>query len=307
MRGYIYISICILAWGAEYLLLKSGADKVGSLVTGAIFFASGSFLLFLYSLRNKGLWESISTNLHLLIPIGLIGSTLNMFWIFGIKNTSISNSAILGRADILFTLLLSSLLFKEKIKKNDIIAIVVMVLGIIIAMRSDMSSFQFGNNGDYYILIAAFLISINAFFIKKCVQKVKGEVIGFVNTFINTICFTIAVFVLNESKTLFEIPTNTLVLLLFAGLSVALFCIGYYEGLKELPVWKVRLLCLLVPLVAIIANWILYNKMPTIWQIGGGCLVLGGASAIVLSSIKNNINKENKNILTNGEKVNVEL
>lgn len=287
MKGYFYILLAVIAWGFEYLFIKAGTDRVSPFVSGAYLFGTATILLFLFSLSHKDLMKSILRNLYILILIGVIGTGCNMFFIFGVKNTSISNSAILGRADIVFTLLLSSLLFREKIKKSNIIIIAIMLAGVFLTVCTDLNTFRFGNRGDYFILTAALLISINAFFIKKCMKNVGGVIIALVNAFINTLCFIGSVIFFESSKAFTAVSNETLLTLIAAGICCCMFFIGYYGGLKKLPVWVVRLLCLGVPLVAICANWIWYNKTPTLWQAGGGILILGGATGIVLSSVKN--------------------
>jgi len=286
MIGYFYILIAVLSWGMEYVLIKAGADKIGALMSGAILFTVTSSCLFLFSLQHKQLKKIILDNLSSLIPIALFGTCVNVFWLLGIEKTTVSNAAILGKSDILFSILLSFFFFHEKVKKSDIIAIILMNLGILLALNSDLNSFQFGNLGDFYILIAALIMTINAYLIKKCIKKVKPEIIAFCNTFINAIVFIILTLIFTEA-----IDSNSFVfkdsylILIGAGICTFIFCIGYYRALKTVFVWKIRLLCLFVPLVSIIANWFLYEKIPSMFQVSGGCFILLGGGIIILSDI----------------------
>ena len=119
-----------LANALEILFVKS--STLGAYMTGIVIFGSGGVLLLsTYLIRSK------ARSIYLLFPIrdaltiGFISFLINFAWIKGLQYTTAANTAVLGKTDVVFSLLLSFLLLKEKISKLSLIYISITLIGIV--------------------------------------------------------------------------------------------------------------------------------------------------------------------------------
>lgn len=284
MTGYLCAAVAVVAWGIEYALVKEGVTSLEPLLAGSvIFLAAAVFLAIHAAISGEPLAFLRSWKLNMLV--GIVGFGCNVMWIYGMRTTSVVNAAVLGRADILFTFLLSVPLFRERIRSGAWCYAPLMLCGIILTTRIDISQLQFGALGDYLILGSALLLTINAFLIRRAMREIRGVSVALGNALVNALMFSAAYFLVGDGggNGFAAVPLRTLLILFSCGFCSYLFFAGYYAGLKRLKVWEVRLLCLGVPVVAGVVGIAFGENIPGGGQLLGGVLVLAGAAGIILS------------------------
>lgn len=284
MTGYLCAAVAVVAWGIEYVLIKEGATSVDPLLAGSvIFLAAAVFLAIHTAINGEPLAFLRSWKLNMLV--GIVGFGCNAMWIYGMRTTSVVNAAVLGRADILFTFLLSVPLFRERIRPGAWRYAPLMLCGIILTTCIDVSQLRFGALGDYLVLGSAFLLTINVFLIRKAMREIRGVSVALVNALVNALMFSVAYFLIGNGggHGCAAVPPRALLILISCGFCSYLFFAGYYAGLKRLKVWEVRLLCLGVPVVAGTVGIVFGENIPGGGQLLGGALVLAGAVGIILS------------------------
>ena len=282
MRGYLWTFAAVIAWGMEYVLIKRATGVVSPFLVGAAIFGTAAILLWVAAFCVRVPLQPIVAHWRRLLLIGLMGSGCNLLAITGTKLTTVANAAVLSRTDVMFTLLLSLILFGRAGGWRTLVSLPVMLTGVLLTMRVDLHQVQLGNTGDWLILGGALFLACNAFLIKDVMHRVHGLQVAAVNCVVNVAVFAAAFLSLESVSMLGDCPASIWGALVICGACCFLFFVGYYSALRVMPVWEVRLLCLGVPVVAALTGWAAFGVVPTGGQIVGAVLILGGAATIIL-------------------------
>ncbi|NQU39845.1 MAG: DMT family transporter [Lentisphaerae bacterium] len=287
MIAYVALAIAILAWGLEYPLMKSVSAELGPMATGAVMFSVAAFLLGAQlAVRGTFRRERLPDRQTLgrLLLIGLIGFLLNAAVLLAVRMTSVTNVATLARTDVLFSLLLAAFIFREKVDRSAWWTTPLMLAGIYLLTGIVTRPFGMGNGGDALVLLSAFLVALNAYIIRHTAQRVDPTLIGFVNTATNSALFVVAALLVPPHSAgmlalgvAFAHPVA-----LELGCIAAIFFASYYIALRALPVWRVRLLMLMIPVVAALAGTFWLDENITAIEAMGMALICAGAAGAVL-------------------------
>ncbi len=284
MKAQLALWLAVLAWGLEYPVMKRATAEFGVLGTGAVMFSVGSLLVGVVLLLRKGsrvFLEPSPKTYALMVLIGILGVVLNGCTLIAIRLTNAVNVATLHKTDVFFSLVLSSLVFRERVDRAAWFFAPVMVLGITV-----MTGFLFHPlDVDYralsLLLLSALLIALNGYIIKIATREASPLLVGFLNTVLNAMAFLIGFVIVGDDgiKPVFYFLARPKLLLL--GLLSGVFFACYNTALRTIPVWFVRLGCLLMPVIAGLAGWIWLHEPLTPMRIGGMALVCGGAAGII--------------------------
>jgi drug/metabolite transporter (DMT)-like permease len=285
MNKYLPLTIAIIAWGFEFLLVKA-AGMSPVLMGLVVFFVAGALLLATSAAKGDLKKDIFMSNWKSMLLIGIIGSGCNLLWLAGTRLTTVASASALSRSDILFTLILSSAIFHEKIRKASIFFIPLMLVGIAITTDLDFRAMKLDSIGDFLILGSAILLSVNAFIIKKFMKGAGGVNLALANCAVNVVFFSAAAMIFVPSASIALVSFKSWILMISCGCCSFLFFVGYYAALKHLPVWEVRLLCLGVPAVAAFAGYFFLGESMSFYKIMGVSIIVAGAAGIILSGRK---------------------
>lgn len=286
-RGYFFVLIFTLANALEILFVKSSV--LGAYLTGIVIFGSGGVLLL-----SAYLISSRARNTHFSIPIGsaliigLISFIINIAWIGGLQYTTAANTAVLGKTDVVFSLLLSFVLLKEKISKISLVYIAIILIGIVLIMNIKMGDVSRVNKGDILIITSAALLAFNAFRVKRVLKGTNFLLLASINCFINVIGFS-AVYLYSAQR--YTLSLDTMAFALVGGGCLFLFFCGYYPALKTIPLWQVRSLALLTPLFTVLGDIVFLGENPSQLQFIGIALLLMGVAGIIFTTKKNDMDR----------------
>lgn len=289
--AYVVMALCGIVWGSKYFVVRgmvSARDfPVSPEMAGLVGHALCAVLLLLARKsplppQTRGTWRDASTLKQMLL-IGLLGGSLNMMTFFGLKFTTAANGAILQRTDILFTLLISQFFLKERIRRKDWWSIAVMVIGVAAVMRLSPHALHARLLGDSMILAAAFLLSLNAVFIQRCLKVADGASIALVNAIcIAGLFLTQALCSATPLSAQFAAATHHIGSLLLLGTLLGMSLVLYYLGLEWLPLWEVRIFMLLIPVSSAVLEAVFLGTPVTLGQALGIAAVMAGAATISL-------------------------
>jgi len=290
MRGPLFILIAAIAWGLEYPLLTSCAKALGMPLTGACLFMVSSALLGVSLLVRHACmarageanpwpgWSALSPTLL----VGAFGIVANLSGLEGARLTTPVNMAALARSDVLFSLLISTIVFRERIARQAWLFVPVMLLGAALLTGVFRGSLGRASIGDALVLVSAFFVAANAFAAQRALRRLNGLAVGFMNCTFNAVMF-VAVVACTDS--LSAIPAALRgemgISLIALGFLAYVFFACYNLGLRTCPAWEARLICLLAPVVAAAVSWGFQGKSPESGQIPGMLLILLGAAGIV--------------------------
>jgi drug/metabolite transporter (DMT)-like permease len=283
------VLITIFCWAAEYVLIKEACEQVRPLEVASVTTLVAALLYGLLLAVRRPATPRIPSRPKAfpwgrILLIGLIGTAVNLFWIWGTSLTTAANAAALGRTNILFALFLSTVFFHERIRVAALMMAPVILAGVYLTTDISFRAFSISNYGDVLILASTFLLIVNAGIIKGTMRLVSVPVIAGCNMTINALLFLTASMLLSgRLNVIGGIAFQAWLLLLLCGLCVFLTLLAYYSTLKALPVWEAFLLFLLVPVLTTLFAWGVRHELPSVRQGVGMLLILLGAAGIIVS------------------------
>lgn len=196
-------------------------------------------------------------------------------WFESLKFTSIASSTLLVSTEVIFAAIGFVLVFKGRINKMGVLAIVITLVGSVVIAMSDGGG---GNNvlyGDALALLGAVMVAIYTLI----GRKQRGHLSTTVYTFITySACFvTLLIFDFAADTSIYGYGMKEIILGLLLGISCTLLGHSVFSWcLKYLSPSFVSSAKLLEPVFASILAVFIYREIPSLLQIIGGIVVIGG-------------------------------
>ena len=244
----------------EIVLLRT---FIGSLFLVAIFFLTGGKLSF-YKYKSQSAFLAVS------------GIAMGASWMFlyeAYSQIGVSISSLLYYCGPVIVMVLSPLLFKEKLTLPKITGFTAVLTGIFI-VNGNVSG-QFNKWGILCGLMSAVMYA----FMVICNKK-ANDIAGLENSMLQlSISFlTAAVFVGIKQDYAMDIQTESVLPIVILGLvNTGVGCYFYFSSIGKLPVQTVAVCGYLEPLLAVMFSAIMLDERLTVLQIIGAVLIIGGA------------------------------
>lgn len=219
--------------------------------------------------------------------VGVLGTTLRLLQNWGLDLSSPVNAAILLRGDLLFSLIIGYLLWKQKLHRLEWAGMGTMLVGVTLALQISWQRFRVGSGGNILILGSAFLVAVNAEIIKHRLGQVENMIVAYFNSGMSLILFLSGAAWTGELRAL---PRAGMLIWVLVFTSILLQVVQYrcyYRSLDELPTWLVRVVHLITPIIAMVTSaWWLHERI-NMAQILGMLVVAGGITLIYGAHAKN--------------------
>lgn len=286
MKKYSVVIVLAFVWAAYYYSLGISNKLISPFATG-VFIRFFTFILLTgLMLATRTMRKLKITNLRLLLllcSIGCMGFLLDITAFLGSSHGNAATGTILLKTDILMVGLLSALIYKEKLTRREWLLSGVMLVGVFMVLGLNPFSLAF-HLTDIFFLLSAFFVSVNAFLIKAA-QKAgaSNNVIAYYNNFV-TMVFFVGAALLSGSMGDMALATanNSLLAALAVGALGQFFIyIFYYRALGTLPVWNVKVILLLIPIITLLYDYVLTGAVPDTTRIIGTLIVLGSAVLVI--------------------------
>ena len=245
----------------EIVLLRT---LIGSLLLIAIFFLSREKLTF-YKYKRQ------------FACLALSGVAMGASWVFlyeAYSQIGVSLASLTYYCGPVIVMMLSPILFKEKLTKTKIISFVSVLVGIFLvngtAFNNDKNMW-----GIFCGLMSALCYSFMVIFNKKA-RDITGLENSMLQLFISFI--TVAIFVLIKQGCNIQIPQSSIIPIFILGIiNTGIGCYFYFSSIGRLPVQTVAICGYLEPLSAVIFSVIFLKEIMLPIQVIGAILIIGGA------------------------------
>lgn len=237
---------------------------IGSILLAVLFLLTkGKFTLKKYP--RDGVFITIS---------GIAMGTSWMFLYEAYQQIGVSLSSLLYYCGPVIVMILSPLIFKEKLTMPKVVGFVVVLSGIILVNGKTALS-----GGNTWGLFCGAMSALMYFFMVTF-NKQSKSITGMENAVIQlTVSFlTVAVFVGIKQQFIVNVPTNDRKWILLLGLlNTGSGCYLYFSPLSKLPVQTVAVCGYLEPLSAVVFAALILGEQMTFLQIIGAICIIGGA------------------------------
>lgn len=245
----------------------------------------GAMILGLLGWLSKTFKKEYFTKKALLIALlGGIALTLNWFFLFSAyQNTSIGLATTIYNTQPFIYLFLTSLLLKEKIRKDQIIWVVISFIGLALIMQTKPTN-QLINYQSYLIGVLQALLSATLYALvglsTKYLKQLLPSLIAFLHLITGLILFLPFA---NTTVLTTHFYSQTLLIAITLGVvHTGIMYILLYRAVQQLPTIEFASLSFIYPLVAIVLDIVLFHVKLTPYHIIGMVLILLGAMGVNL-------------------------
>ena len=267
--GYLYIILAMFTWGSIGLIVRLIDLSSQLIVFYRVLFAFIFLLLLVLQNQELNLDNLLKKKLLLIAT----GAALTINWIFffkAIKTTTIANATLAYYTAPILATILSVIFLKEKLTKDNLFALILSFVGIVII--SDINNLSLsGLEGIGYGLLSAFFYA-SFMVLNKFFANLSARVLTLGQTGIAVLILLPLVYNGTQPSGI-----ETWLLLLILGIiHTAGALVLYVKGLSLSKVQDVGVLSYLDPISAIILAALFLNEIPSLLTIVGGSLILAG-------------------------------
>jgi len=275
--GEWFILSQVALYGLFPIVINYGAKVMPPILFFAMSTLAGATILFIYMLvtgRAKDMFNKKAYK-YILGVIAFIAVIPNLFIIFGTKLTSGTNTAILLQAEIIFTFLICSIFFHEKITLKRLIGAIIVILGATAVLYQ--GSFNI-NAGDLLIIAGTFFFPIGNYFAKRALQITSAASILFLRSIIGGLFLLFLSFAIEgTSGNFLSLSQKNIFPILINGILVmSLAKVLWYEGLRRIDISKAVAIGISSPAFSLLFAYIFLSEIPNAYQIFGvGAIIIG--------------------------------
>ena len=236
----------------------------------------GSILLIVLFLGSKGKFHTVEYKKDTMFIV-LSGMAMGTSWMFlyeAYQQIGVSFASLLYYCGPVIVMILSPVIFKEKLTAPKMIGFVIVLVGIVLVNGNVIDDIR-----NAWGIICGAMSAVTYFFMVT-LNKQSKNISGLENSVIQLAVsfFTVAVFVGCKQGFVIEIPSDSWSWILILGVvNTGIGCYLYFSPLAKLPVQTVAVCGYLEPLSAVVFASILLHEKMTIVQIIGAACIIGGA------------------------------
>ncbi len=274
-----------VVWGVNFSLVKYALNDFYPLSFTIVRFALAALFLIGVLLVTGESFRMDRKDIGPVFQLGLIGITFyNILFMYGLKHTSASNSALIISMSPLFAATIQGISKKEGILFRDVLGILLSSVGVFLVIQSGPIGISFSRHdhtGDLLTLCASAFWALYTIKAKPLLRKY---------TAVKVTAYSMAM----GSVLLLPMSLHELFRQSWAGVSVqswsalgfASFVSGgiafslWSQGVKRLGVTRTIVYHYLVPFVAVIFAFLFLGEHITLLQIIGGIAIWTGVALV---------------------------
>lgn len=273
------VVLVMLIWGFNFSMIKMGVTDVDPLLVVAARFALAVFPIIFFIPKPNVSWRYLFSY-GVVFGVGVWGMAS---WSIT-AGVSSGMTSVLLQSNVLFSILVGVLVYKESMSRNKAIGSVLAMAGLVISIigtQGNITPF-----GLALVLMASISWPIVSMIVKKAnVKQVFAfNVWGMLFAPLPLVGLSIG---LNGTDVLAQAylawDGSTTVAVLFQAYPTTLF--GYWlwnRMLLKYPMSTVVPLNLLVPVFGVLSGWLIYDEVLSVTQIAASCVFLAGILLITL-------------------------
>lgn len=236
----------------------------------------GSLFMLLMFLPGKGRFH-VKEHKKDALFIALSGVSMGLSWMFlyeGFQQIGVSVTTLLYYCGPVLVMLLSPVVFRERLTVSTVVGFVVVAVGIVLVNGAS------AGEGMNAFGIFCGLMSAVGYCLMVTLNKKAEKITGMENTVIQLVvsCFTVSIFLGIKQGFAMDIPPSAWPWILVLGVVTTGYgCYLYFSSLSALPVQTAAVWGYLEALSAVVfAALFLGEKMTAVQLIGAVCII-GGA------------------------------
>lgn len=267
--GYLAIILAMVIWGSIGLIVRLIELPAQLIVFYRVLFAFFFLLILVLGHEEMSLAE-LAKHKFLLLAAGIALTANWVFFFRAIKTTTIANATLAYYTAPIIAAILSVIFLNEELTKQNLLALSLSFVGIIIISDIEQLSLQGGRGIGYGLLAALFYASFMV--LNKFFTDLSARVLTLGQTGVAIVILLPLIYTYPQPQGL-----KTWLLLLVLGIiHTAGALVLYVKGLSLSKVQDVGILSYSDPISAILLAALFLGEVPSLTTVGGGSLVLAG-------------------------------
>jgi len=275
------IVLLVLIWGSNFSVVKSALSEFSPLAFNATRFVLASAVLAVLLTISGVRVRFPKQDVLRLVGLGLLGNVLYQgLFIYGIDGTRAGNAALMLSTVPLIVTVLSVGLKHETISRAGWAGVALSISGIVVILWGSSRGLSFGSDtmrGDLIMLGSALAWSVYTVLSSPYVQKYGTLPVTAFTMWIGTVGLVAISTPALLAQDWISISPGAWGGLVFSGaFSLALAYILWYYGIRHLGSSRTAVYSNTVPVVALLVAWLTLGEVPTLVQVVGTVMILGG-------------------------------
>ncbi len=281
-KGLLLVLGTAIISGVSIFINKFGVnDMDASLFTGAknVVVAVFLFSLILLAKDFNKLKELSRKDYAKLFAIGLVGGSIPFLLFFkGLQLTSAAQGAFVHKTMFVWVGILALIFLKEKLDKGIVIGAVLLLAGNLLLLK--INHFVF-NTGDFLILAATLLWSIETIISKKALESLDSKIVGLGRMFFGSLIILAFLALTNKVSLISTLSGTHWLWVMITSVFLFGYVFTWYSGLKELKTSVATSILLLGSVITSMLELVFSNTIMNAPQIGGMILLILGIISVV--------------------------
>lgn len=274
-KAYLKYILALLLFGSNGIVASRIALSSYEIVFTRTLIGS-LFLILIFGITKQKLTAG-QNKAHLLFLI-ISGVAMGASWMFlyeAYVQIGVSLATLAYYCGPIFVMLLSPLLFREKISSAAVFGFTAVIVGMVCVNGQALVQGRV-SWGLLFGVLSAVMYAFMVMYNKKAVSiaGLENPMLQLVTSFL-----TVAVFIgLKQGLAILNLDGNWIPILILGMVNTGIGCYFYFSSIGQLPVQTVAILGYLEPLSALLFSAVLLGETLSWLQFAGALLILSGAA-----------------------------
>jgi len=275
VKPYLTLLIGVLAVSFAAIFIRL-ADAPPLVIAAYRLTIASIILIPVASIKSrKGLNKLSRRDMFLILLSGTFLALHFGLWITSLSYTSIASSVVLVTCHPAFVAVISYFLWGERLNTLTISGIVVALIGVIVI---NYGGFAFGSQallGDVLAILAAF--AVGGYLIIGRQLRARIGILSYLTIVYSCSAVILLGAAIISGHSFIGYSSTTYLMMVLLALVPQLLGHSFINlAVRSLPVTFVSMAILGEPIGATLLGWLILDEMPTVNEITGGLLILGG-------------------------------
>ena len=279
--GNVALALIALVWGVNFSVIKVGLESVEPFAFNALRFPVASLVLLAVVLGSRSTVRPTREDLPRILILGLLGNVVyQVNFIVGIDRTLAGNASLLLATTPVWTAVLSAGVGHERLRGAFWLGLLGAVGGMTLIILGNRSALRIGTDtatGDLLMVGASVVWAVYTVGSRDLIERYGALNLAAWTLWVGTLGLVALGIPAVRATDVGGLGWGAWGPVLFAGaFGIGFAYVLWYYGVGVLGSARTALYSNAVPVVALAVAWLWLGERPTLLQLSGAALVLGG-------------------------------
>ncbi len=284
VRTNLGLLAMVVIWAFNFSVIKVALERIPPLGFNALRFPLASLTVWVV-LRSRGpIPLPRRGDVGRVLALGILGNVVyQLLFISGIDRTRAGNAALLLAGTPILTALFSSLLGHERVRPRVWAGVAATVVGMAFVVVGGAGGVELGVEtiaGDLTMIGASLAWSIYTVGARGPIARYGSVPVTAWTLWIGTAGIVLLGLPDLAAVDLAALPSATWAAVAYTGVfGIGLAYLLWYQGVRYIGNTRTATYSNLVPVLALAVAWLWLGEVPSVWQLVGAAVIIGGVSA----------------------------